>query len=292
MIYMTLEHESKLVIASAEVAQPLIFFHLAKTGGSSIWSALIAVASSMSPSVPIIDLYHNSRTHYHSVTDIHEVLEDFREFIRDNGRVLMHHHTAYPIGPFLDRDPLYTTIIRDPVDRFISEVNHSRAVLRGEGDDLHQKGVIDPKVEMEGRGWSRDLIEQAISDNVSFEKLLECALQEPSLVRYYYWNFYHLLLGRPDAYLPKSLPSELPPDEVLADLVRSKFAYIGRFPFVFKAYLKIAQIYGFPASLSKETFPHLLQRNSRELIPGLRNDLRSAFQAEYAFLSKLGFDFS
>jgi len=218
-------------------------------------------------------------------------LDHFKDHLRSN-RVLVHHHTSHPIGFFFEQPPLYTTIVRDPVDRFISDINHCRAVLCGEWDEVHQKKLIDPKVEVEGRGWSRHLVEMAASPEISLENLLESALKEPCIARYYYWAFYHLLLGTPEAIQPALLPGDCPSNEALANLVLSKFAYVGHFPHVFKTYLKIAQSYKIPPAFAGESFPHMLQRNSNVLIPALRKDLRAAFKSEYEFLSKLGCDFS
>jgi hypothetical protein len=271
-------------------SNPLFFFHLAKTGGSSIWHTLIDLASAGNPPVPVIDLYHHARNDQHTVTGVYKVLLQFKELLQ-NKRVLIHHHTNHPVGFFFDRQPIYTTIIRDPVDRFISEINHCRAQLRGELDPLHQAGVIDPRTEMEGRGWSPRLIEEAVCPSATLESLAELALTESCMTRYYYQNFHHLLFGAPGSMTPCVLPSECPSDGTLALLVRTKFAFIGRFPQVFEACEEIARLFKLPPPFSRTNFPHMLQRHSGKLLVHCRPHFRSAFRADYAFLSELGFDF-
>ena len=100
------------------------------------------------------------------------------------------------------------------------------------------------------------------------------------------------LLGQPEPFPPRCFPEEGPSNKILADVVRARFSYIGRFPFVYKTYVKIAQTYQMPVRVRGENFPNLLQRNSHTLVPDLRKDLRSAFKEDYEFLSHLGFDFS
>jgi len=272
-------------------SESLVFFHLAKTGGSSIWRALIPTAALSIPPVPIFDLYHYGRCNLRTVTKTPKVLEHFKDPLK-KGRTLIHHHTSQPIESFFERPPVYTTIVRDPVDRFISEVNHGRTLLCSGPEEGDQANPMDPRVEIEERGWSRGLIDMAAFDEVSFEDLLARALQEPYLARYYYWTFFHLLLGQPEPFPPRCFPEEGPSNKILADVVRARFSYIGRFPFVYKTYVKIAQTYQMPVRVRGENFPNLLQRNSHTLVPDLRKDLRSAFKEDYEFLSHLGFDFS
>jgi len=285
------KREWQPIMREAEAPEPLVFFHLAKTGGSSIWRMLDGLAkSSRVRPLSVFDIYHHARCQCHDVTRVHEVLVRFKETLRGK-RVLIHHHTAHPVGFLFDRRPVYTTVVRDPVDRFISEVNHCRAVLRGEWDAVHQAGIIAPRTEIAGRGWSPRLIEMAVSDGVSFERLVEHAIQEPGLRHYYYQSFHHLLLGEPGLMRLPDVTPDGPSATRLALLVRSQFAYIGRFPRVSEAGAEIARIYKLPQKSAPAPFPHVFQRHSQRLIPHLRPALRAAFQADYAFLSKLGFDF-
>jgi hypothetical protein len=266
----------------------LVFFHLSKTGGSSIWSTLHRLASQAA--IPILDLYHVARYNHHEVRALYKVLMEHREMLRE-GRILLHHHTPHPIDLFLEPTPLYVTVVRDPVDRFISDVNHVRAVLQGDWDEVHLQGAIHPKDDQWGKGWSRDLVERAASDRVPFEELLESAAREEFVRRYYYWSFYHLLCGSPQSRLEFSSFLPLSVKE-LAIRVKAKFAYIGQFPQVFQSFCEIARVFEIPHGFSAADFPHMLQRQSTALIPERRVAFREAFKDDYELLSRLGFDFS
>ena len=108
-------------------ARHLVFYHIPRTGGSSVWHALAACAAGAE--VPIVDLFHQAREDYGSPEYVYNVLTERQKLLR-NKSALIHLHTPHNISYFFEESNLlYATIVRDPVDRFISDVCHLRRAL-------------------------------------------------------------------------------------------------------------------------------------------------------------------
>ena len=102
-----------------------LFLHIPRTGGSSIWFALARAAAASG--VEIIDIYHLSVSRFGDPGHTMEVLRD-TPGLHEQGERLFHHHSwDSPLGPI--PDPVIATVIRDPVDRMVSEILHYRRVF-------------------------------------------------------------------------------------------------------------------------------------------------------------------
>ncbi len=105
----------------------LVFFHIPRTGGSSIWHALAAAADVAD--VPIVDLFHLARQDYGCSDQAYSVLTERQQFVRERS-TLIHLLTPHNIGYFFDAaNVVYATVVRDPIDRFLSDMCHLREAL-------------------------------------------------------------------------------------------------------------------------------------------------------------------
>lgn len=113
-----------------------IFFHIPRTAGSSIWHGLahLAAASNMD----IIDIYHWSLKKYSDLSQSSNVLTAMQPLSNDRERIFHHHYPDYILN-FID-EPVMATIVRDPVERFISDIFHyKRALVSTDISSFHKK---------------------------------------------------------------------------------------------------------------------------------------------------------
>lgn len=102
-----------------------LFLHIPRTGGSSIWLALSRAAAASG--VEIIDIYHHSVSRFGDPGHTVEVLRDIPGLHEEGERLFHHHSWDSPLGSI--PDPVIATVIRDPVDRMVSEILHYRRVF-------------------------------------------------------------------------------------------------------------------------------------------------------------------
>jgi hypothetical protein len=291
--YRKLESENKQILADRDALQStlnkskprhMVFFHLLRTGGSSTWSALVAAAGRAG--LPVCDLYHQSRQEYGDNLAIHATMYDFQRFVRKHD-CLIHHHIPHCLAPYFDEPICYTTILRDPVDRFISEVNHVRHLLNGEVDTLHMQGRITPYEEILGLGWTKELLDMAADESIEFSKVLLTAADHPHFCRYYSGWFNRLLnVELSKQTYESALASTISP-ATLAEQIRGEFAYIGSFKTLEESIRDIATRYGLTGVGTSEW---LNNRMSGNILPELRASLKPAFAEDYELIKALGID--
>ena len=132
-----------------EIVKHLVFFHIPRTGGSSVWHALAEKAELQG--IPIIDLYHEAVVKFSDPSKTIEAISDRQRFLRRT-TCLIHHHTSTKIQNYFDNQPLYATVVRDPFDRFISDIKHLSAHKRsskaGAIEELElMRDMADPSVD-------------------------------------------------------------------------------------------------------------------------------------------------
>jgi hypothetical protein len=262
----------------------LVFFHLLRTGGSSTWKALSEAGARQG--LPICDIYHQARSRYGDNTAVHAAMYDFQHFARSRD-CLIHHHAPYCIAPYFDNPINYTTILRDPVDRFISEVNHVRRILTGDLDSVHKAGQITPANEVRGLGWPQHLIDMAVDHSVSLSSLITQAAQHPHFSRYYTIWFSRLL----DAELSKgsyhnSLTARFDLHE-LTQRIQAAFLSIGSFKRLPSSIQILARAYDLPDA---DTSGWINRRFSETILPELRLTLKPCFTDDYTLIQALNVD--
>jgi hypothetical protein len=262
----------------------LIFFHLLRTGGSSAWKALGEAAARQG--LPVCDLYHQARLVYGNNTAIHPAMYDFQQFVRGHD-CLIHHHIPYCLGPYFDSSISYSTIIRDPVDRFISEVNHVRHILTGDMDSIHKGGHLSPAEEVRGLGWPQDLIDTTMDTSVDFSEVLSRAAQYPHFSRYY-MVWFNRLLNEDVSKKPydNSLVDQID-TQALAGQIRAAFNYIGSFKKLAHSIQDIAGCYGLTGV---DTTQWINKRGSDMVASELRSSLKPAFAGDYELIQALSLD--
>lgn len=205
----------------------LMFFHIPRTGGSSIWHSLAVVAARQNKI--IADLYHQSREMVGHPFAPNEAIQYFHDFLRKTNLcfdddVIYHHHTYQNVPYLLDSDQIQrVTIIRDPLSRVISEAFHMRHFLL----DEHAKTVngYPPggEYEFHRKKFGEPLFNELIATDVDPDAL---ALNFAKLHQNYYLSYFSHFLN------PQLEPKEL--DECaalsLAKQVCQAFIWVGKFP--------------------------------------------------------------
>jgi len=200
----------------------VVFFHLPRTGGSTVWHSAAHFAARHG--IPAIDLFYNSQLLSGSQHQALAALRDIKpELAAAPLQVLVHHHSTQNITGELSPDEHhYTTILRDPVDRFVSHTFHLRSLMLR--DEIF-RAEITAGTPPEGG----DFLAAMLDETTPPDKLVLLAAEQPSFQNYYLNAFWQFLFGDPAeppglTHMPESV---IP---ALAFVVRSRFCLIGRFP--------------------------------------------------------------
>src|SRR5262249_12044407 len=157
-----------------------------RTGGSSIWHALASAAKAIN--LPIIDLFYLAQRDFGSTDLAYSVLAQERDRLQRTDS-LIHLHTPHNISRFLrEENIVYTTIVRDPVDRFISDICHLRRALPSIPEDARRSLFRRAQCH-------HKFVEAILGAERYIEPVVELAAQEPFFQNYYYFHFYTLLCG-------------------------------------------------------------------------------------------------
>jgi len=276
------DHVLSRLAALGHDARHLVFYHIPRTGGSSIWHAL--AASAAGAEVPVVDLFHHAREDYGSSDCVYNVLTERQKLLRERS-ALIHLHTPHNISYFFEEfNILYATIVRDPVDRFISDVCHLRRTLSNMADAERQTLITSAR-------WQTAFADAMLAGNAPIDALLEMAAQEAFFRDYFYHHFYGLLCQKPLPQITYQLPQSSEDIRDLAEVVRTKFAYIGRFPQVADSYHRIAELFALPHDRDAEFAFHINKLDSHQIVPDRRERFAEAFRTSYELLSALGIAF-
>ena len=264
------------------VARHLVFFHIPRTGGSSIWHALADSAATIE--LPIVDLFYLSQLDYGSTEYALNVLADNRELLR-RCDTLIHLHTPQNISYFLREDRIvYTTIVRDPIERFCSDVAHLHLVLPNFSEAARSEFLAKAR-------WEQCFVDAMTDVAVPTDSLLEMAAEEPFFQYYYYHHFYGLMCEKPIPVRRLEAPADENSIDELARAVRDKFAYVGRYPNVAGGFHDIADCFRLPHDRTDRFSHHINSSGMGQSVAQRRTRFGDAFQESYRLLSAIGVDF-
>jgi hypothetical protein len=202
-----------------------VFVHVPRTGGSSVWHSLAHLAPRFS--VGVIDIYYQCQLNGGTLAGAKDVVRDIRREIGD-APCLFHHHTSEPVyDVFSLKDTIFATVLRDPVDRFISAVVHYRNFVTTHSDLKF--------IEYHAMIWGRDFFDYCVKPDVEIGELLDLAATQ-KYFRTYYTTFFASLFDM--AETSAALPVR----------IREVFSVIGRFESLAASYSDIAVLFGMGAA--------------------------------------------
>jgi hypothetical protein len=264
----------------------LVFFHFLRCGGSSVWAALWNQARTLG--VPFLDIYHEARVKHGNNLACENVFRG-NAHVLNHKVVIMHHHVPVCLEPFLGNNISFFTVVRDPVDRFLSELRHCVGLLRMHRiDPVHELGTINAETEIEGSGWPQKLIQMARLHHTTFEELITQALQYEHFRSYYKLWFARLLNVKPhQSWYGVSRTNRYNVDEIVSAIER-KFVGVYDFRNLKQAVDSMANKMGIPGANSGL---HLNATSPSETNQINRYRLAESFKNEYALLRKIGIEF-
>ena len=250
----------------------LVFFHIPRTGGSSVWHALAAKASLQQ--ISIIDLYNIGAAQFSDSSKTLEAISDRQRLLRKQ-TCLIHHHTEVKIENFFDNPPLYATIVRDPFDRFISDIKHLSAYMRSQNSS---KAIVVGELE---------LMKDMANPSIDIHSLIDIYSRSDYFQNYYRNWFGKLLLGR----------NGLGGDEDITDVydprfpayVRRAFKNISCFTDLNKSLRAIANSFEIP--LDHVQLGHLNKTPKKQTFESMHSKYALRFEKDYSFLKDLGFHY-
>jgi hypothetical protein len=251
----------------------LVFFHIPKTGGSSVWHALAKIATLQK--IPVIDLYHDAIVKYSNSSKTLEAIGDIQKYLR-NHTCLIHHHTEIKIHNYFDASPHCATIVRDPFERFVSHLVYLSTIVRS--GRLGKNEVLGGPVEM-----LRAIADPAIDIN----SLIDICSRSDYYQNYFRNWFGKLLLGR-NGYGGDEQIKDIN-DPRFPAYVRSSFNNISCFTDLKRALSEIANTFGLPNG--NITLDHMLKSSKDHVSENARFKYVSRFEKDYSFLKDIGFSY-
>ena len=254
------------------IAKHLVFYHIPRTGGSSIWHALVEIATLQK--IPVIDLYHDALVKYSNSSKTLEAIGDIQKFLR-NRICLIHHHTDIKIQNYFDVTPHYATIVRDPFDRFLSDIIHLSTHLRSSPDT---RAVV---------GGDKELTRVISDASIDINEVINVCSRSDYYQNYFRNWFGNLLLGRNgfggDEHIKDMYDPRFP------SYVRDTFQNISCFTDLDKALSNIVTVFRFPNYQNSLRFINKTSKGN--VLEDIRNKHVSNFEKDYAFLAEIGFSY-
>jgi hypothetical protein len=257
-----------------------VFVHVPRTAGSSIWHHLAYQGAD--EGIGVYDIYHESLQKF-GVPGCSDrfLADDIRQI--DLSSCLFHHHSRESVFEhFAAHETVFATLLRDPVDRFISDVFHFRRVFR----NAAASGRLADHIT---RSWSEHFTSSLCQADLPDGELLKRAARERTFQNFYVQFFATMCWNVPQA---ESLNSPVPSytsQEIhqLAQDIRRHFQVIGWFGTLQQSLSDIQA--AFQMSSGGMPLTHTINKgHDRPLIgPAQRLRYSAAFEADYQLLDEL-----
>lgn len=267
----------------------VVFFHIPRTGGSTIWHSLIQAATKRG--VWIADLYYDSMQQYGEAHHAYDVLEKLGglRVPRSSPNLLYHHHTRQNLTAILPpSENQYVTAVRDPVERFVSEIFLLKEGLINGKNHPHEAEKFGGKYFMDGWAleyyYEPEFYAAAANESLPIDELMLLAVERKVHENYYFNYFYSLLFGSTKEWASTYSGDPALIVKPLAREVKEKFAYIGIFPFMQRSVREISTLGGFQ-DFSSDALKHIENGSKKmPLARATRERLRDYFDLDYQFL--------
>jgi hypothetical protein len=256
-----------------EHVKHLVFFHIPKTGGSSMWHALAAKADLQG--IPIVDLYYESIIKYSDSSKTIEAISDRQRLLRAR-TCLIHHHAEVKIQNYFDAPPYYATIVRDPFDRFLSHITFLSTKLRS--GQMRKEAIL-------GLGDPVEILRVLADPSITTHSLIDICSRSDYYQNYFRNWFGKLLLGRNGLGGDEDIKDVY--DQCFPEYVRSAFKNISCFTDLNKSFDEITK--SFELTFGHVTLGHMLKVPKECISESVRMKFISYFKKDYAFLQELGF---
>ena len=274
--------ENTLERAAARI-RCCVFIHIPRTAGSSVWSCLVETASNLG--IGVCDLYCESIQRYGDPARVHEVLQHTPPPSDRETRCVFHHHTNRNISEFFRKnETVYATMLRDPVDRFVSDAFHYKRLLKGApgAEESWKPDLVSMSVDM--ADLNAEIVEPLRPNELRTREILEIAAAQPSFANYYF-KFFWSLLGNEAAP-----DGRYGPDDVLklAMQLRRQFDVIGSFDDLERSYAEITAAFGMAAD-NERLRRHIMKGHAKpEIADSEKRQFRRLFELDYRLLDLLG----
>jgi hypothetical protein len=258
-----------------------IFVHVPRTAGSSVWHGLAYTAPRLK--IGVLDLYHESIRRFGKAGRARQVLQ---ETLSEIGRrkCIFHHHTRENIcSLFGKREAVWTTVLRDPVDRCLSDLFHYKrlaARVRDPAGSL-QSDLVDLDVNLTGE--SAPLSEPAAPDSAHICEILDQSTFQSHFANYYVKFFWSLCMNVRRLGYPNSVTKV----RALARTLRRRFAVIGAFENLQNTYDEILKAFDLESAAG--CLEHFLMKGPArpDLPTAVRNRVARLFELDYLLLDEL-----
>jgi hypothetical protein len=257
-----------------------VFVHVPRTAGSSVWHHLAYQGAD--DQIGVYDIYHESIQRYGVPGCADRFLPDVLSQI-DMPSCFFHHHSRDGIFEIFDAyETVFATLLRDPVDRFVSDVFHFRRFFRSAAATGQLSDGITEY-------WSKSFTASMTKIDLPIRELLDGAAREPSF-RNFYVDFFASLCWN----VPKRASAESPlrvysAQEIrhLAQEIRRRFQVIGWFGNLQSSFSEIQQAFSLPTDSPPLTNTINTGHDRPKIRPSEWSRYAAAFHADYQLLDEL-----
>jgi hypothetical protein len=229
----------------------------------------------------VFDIYHESIQRYGNPGCLDRFLPDALHQI-DVPDCFFHHHSRDSIFEYFDSyEAVFATLLRDPVDRFVSDVFHFRRFFRNGADRRLVDGIA--------KSWSAEFGASLREADVPVDEVLRLAIREPSFRNFYVQFFAGLCWGESARGLPvadTSIWSARAIGKLAADM-RRRFQVIGWFGNLHCSLAEIQEAFGLPSGGPPLTNRINIGHDRPGIRPSDRSHFAAAFDADYRLLDEL-----
>ncbi|MGI4836545.1 MAG: glycosyltransferase family 2 protein [Janthinobacterium lividum] len=268
----------------------MIFFNMGRTGGSAVWNVLAPLATKHA--VRVIDLYEQSLsdfgTPFLAQQAVRKAQLEAPSLKWGNESPFLHHRTRQNIEAALPSEARnYVTLLRDPVERFLSDVFHVRKLM-GECADLPAASLrSQAEISWYRKVFGESLYALFIQPDADLDELVLEASRCPYYENFYFNAFWSLLISPAIGEVPEYFSGVID-DQARLELlgaVHQRFAFIGIYPQLKQAISSISFLLGVPLDPGVDFFKTHAASSKPDLRRETLEKLCVANQDEYRLLA-------